>query len=83
MRPLVDVLLTHDPRQRERLSQALLAMGLLATGVLAMHYFVAIGQADARGQFGVRQARVLLQCRQDGDVELVQGSPRRDIKHFP
>jgi len=47
MRPLVDALLTHDPRQRERLSQALLAMGLLAAGVLAMHYFVAIGQADA------------------------------------
>ncbi len=47
MRPLVDALLTHDPRQRERLSQALLAMALLAAGVLAMHYFVAIGQADA------------------------------------
>ncbi len=47
MRPLVDALLTHDPRQRERLSQALLAMGLLATGVLAMHYFVSIGLADA------------------------------------
>jgi diguanylate cyclase (GGDEF)-like protein len=47
MRPLVDALLTHDPRERQRLSQALLAMGLLATGVLAMHYFVAIGQADA------------------------------------
>lgn len=47
MRPLVDALLTHDPRQRERLSQALLAMGLLATGVFAMHYFVATGHADA------------------------------------
>ncbi len=47
MRPLVDALLTHDPRERERLSQALLAMALLAAGVLAMHYFVAIGQADA------------------------------------
>lgn len=46
MRPLVDALLTHDPRQRERLSQALLAMGLLATGVFAMHYFVAIDQAE-------------------------------------
>ncbi len=48
MRPLVDALLTHDPRQRERLSQALLAMALLAAGVLAMHYFVAIGQAPAQ-----------------------------------
>jgi diguanylate cyclase (GGDEF)-like protein len=47
MSPLVDALLTHDPLQRERLSQALLAMGLLAAGVLAMHYFVAIGQAEA------------------------------------
>jgi len=46
MRPLVDALLTHDPRQRERLSQALLAMGLLAAGVLAMHYFVYIGEAE-------------------------------------
>jgi diguanylate cyclase (GGDEF)-like protein len=47
MRPLVDALLTHDPRQRERLSQALLAMGLLAAGVVAMHYFVHTGEADA------------------------------------
>jgi diguanylate cyclase len=47
MRPLLDALLTHDPRQRERLSQALPAMALLAAGVLAMYYFVAIGQADA------------------------------------
>jgi diguanylate cyclase (GGDEF)-like protein len=47
MRPLLDVLLTHDPRQRERLSQALLAMVILATAVLAMHYFVYIGEAAA------------------------------------
>ena len=47
MSPLADALLTHDPRQRERLSQALLALSLLAAGVLAMLYFVVIGQADA------------------------------------
>jgi hypothetical protein len=29
-------------------------------------------QADALGQFGVRQARVGLQLAQDGDVEFVQ-----------
>jgi diguanylate cyclase (GGDEF)-like protein len=48
MQPLVDALLTRDPRQRERLAQALLAMGVLAAGVAAMHWFVAIGQADAQ-----------------------------------
>jgi diguanylate cyclase (GGDEF)-like protein len=47
MRPLVDALLTHDPRQRERLAQALPAMGVLAAGVVAMHYFVYIGEAPA------------------------------------
>lgn len=47
MRPLLDALLTQDPRQRERLAQALLAMALLAAGVLAMHWFVFIGQAPA------------------------------------
>lgn len=48
MQSLVDALLTRDPRQRERLAQALLAMLLFAAGVAAMHWFVAIGQADAR-----------------------------------
>ena len=48
MQRLVDALLTRDPRQRERLAQALLAMALLAAGVAAMHWFVAIGQADAQ-----------------------------------
>ena len=48
MQRLVDALLTRDPRQRERLAQALLAMALLAAGVAAMHWFVAIGQAHAQ-----------------------------------
>jgi diguanylate cyclase (GGDEF)-like protein len=48
MRPLLDAVLTLEPRQRERLSQALLAMGMMAAGVLAMHYFVWVGQAPAR-----------------------------------
>ena len=48
MGAFLDALLTHDPRQRARLSQALLAMGVLAAGVLAMHYFVYIGEAPVR-----------------------------------
>jgi diguanylate cyclase (GGDEF)-like protein len=48
MPSLVDALLTQQPRQRERLAQALLAMALLAAGVLAMGYFVLIGVAPAR-----------------------------------
>ena len=52
MRALLDVLLTHDPRQRARLSQALLAMGVLAAGVLAMYYFVYIGEAAAPAVWG-------------------------------
>jgi len=46
-RPLMDAMLTLDPHQRARLSQALLAMAILAAGVLAMHYFVRIGVAPA------------------------------------
>jgi diguanylate cyclase len=45
---LVDLLLTRDPLQRLRLSQAGLAMLLLALGVAAMHYFVWMGAAAAR-----------------------------------
>jgi len=47
MRRLVDALLTTDPVQRVRLSQAALAMLMLAIGVIAMHYFVWAGIAAA------------------------------------
>lgn len=49
MQALLDALLTRDPLQRARLSQALLAMGLMSAGVVAMHYFVWIGAASRRG----------------------------------
>lgn len=49
MQRLLDLLLTTEPQQRVRLSQALLAMGLMLAGVVAMHYFVWIGVAPARG----------------------------------
>ncbi len=49
MHRLFDVLLTNDPVQRERLSQALLAMGLMAAGVTAMHYFAWVGVAPVQG----------------------------------
>jgi len=45
MRRLSDLLLTTEPVQRVRLSQALLAMALMAAGVVAMHYFVWVGVA--------------------------------------
>jgi diguanylate cyclase len=45
---LSDALLTTDPVQRVRLSQAALAMLMLAIAVVAMHYFVAVGIAPAR-----------------------------------
>jgi len=45
MRRLSDLLLTTEPVQRIRLSQALLAMALMAAGVVAMHYFVWVGVA--------------------------------------
>jgi diguanylate cyclase (GGDEF)-like protein len=45
MKPLLDALLTTDPVQRVRLAQAGLALVLMATGVLAMHYFAAVGVA--------------------------------------
>ena len=44
---LADALLTTDPVQRVRLSQAALAMLMLAIGVVAMHYFVWAGIASA------------------------------------
>jgi diguanylate cyclase len=47
MRRLSDLLLTTDRLQRVRLSQALLAMALMAASVAAMHYFVWIGKAGA------------------------------------
>ena len=47
MRRLLDRLLTTDPVQRLRLTQAVLAMGMLAIGVLGMHYFVLTGVAGA------------------------------------
>lgn len=46
-RRLADALLTTDPVQRVRLSQAGLAMLLMAAGVLAMQYFVAVDIAPA------------------------------------
>lgn len=49
MRRLLDALLTSDPLQRLRLTQALLAMALMLAGVVAMHYFVWIGVAPERG----------------------------------
>ena len=48
MRRLTDALLTTDPTQRVRLAQAVLAMGLMAAGLLAMNYFAWAGIAPAR-----------------------------------
>ena len=45
---LKDLLLSTEPLQRVRLSQALLAMGLMTAGVVAMNYFVWVGVAPAR-----------------------------------
>jgi len=45
MSRLLDALLTTDPVQRVRLSQAGLAMLVMAAGVAAMHYFVWVGVA--------------------------------------
>jgi diguanylate cyclase (GGDEF)-like protein len=47
LRRLVDALLTTEPVQRMRLAQAGLAMLLMAAGVVAMQYFVAVGIAPA------------------------------------
>lgn len=47
LRRLADALLTTDPVQRMRLSQAGLAMLMLAASVVAMHYFVWAGFAPA------------------------------------
>jgi diguanylate cyclase (GGDEF)-like protein len=49
MRRLSDLLLTTEPLQRVRLSQAMLAMGLMSAGVVAMHYFAWVGVAAATG----------------------------------
>ena len=45
-RRLSDAVLTTDPAQRLRLSQAGLAMLIMALGVEAMHYFVWVGKAN-------------------------------------
>ena len=45
---LTDALLTTDPTQRVRLSQAVLAMGLMAAGLAAMNYFAWAGIAPPR-----------------------------------
>ena len=45
MRSVQDALLTTEPVQRVRIAQALLAMAMLAAGVVAMHYFAWIGVA--------------------------------------
>jgi diguanylate cyclase len=47
MTRLLDLLLTTEPVQRMRLSQAALAMVIMATGVAAMHYFVWVGVAPS------------------------------------
>jgi diguanylate cyclase (GGDEF)-like protein len=47
MRGLLDALLTTHPRRRQRLAQALLAMAMMAAGIVAMHYFVWVGVAPA------------------------------------
>ncbi len=47
MQTLDEVLLTRDPEQRTRLSQTLIAMSVLACGVLGMLYFAWIGVAPA------------------------------------
>jgi diguanylate cyclase (GGDEF)-like protein len=49
MRSLADALLTTDPLRRVRLGQSLLALGLLAAGVLTVHYDVAAGIASRDG----------------------------------
>ncbi len=45
MSRLLDALLTTEPGQRVRLAQTGLALLVMALGVLAMHYFVAVGVA--------------------------------------
>lgn len=47
MRRLIDALLSTDPVQRVRLSQAALAMGLMVAGLAAMNYFAWVGVAPA------------------------------------
>lgn len=70
MQALLDALLTRDPLQRARLSQALAAMVLMSAGILAMHYFVWIGVAPSGGVAlwtllavgGMLVAFVLIRC---------------------
>lgn len=45
MSRILDALLTQEPVQRVRLAQALLAIGMLAAGIVGMHYFVWAGLA--------------------------------------
>jgi diguanylate cyclase (GGDEF)-like protein len=45
MHRLADLLLSRDPVQRARLTQALLAMCMMGAGVVGMHYFVWQGMA--------------------------------------
>jgi diguanylate cyclase (GGDEF)-like protein len=49
---LGDALLTTDPLQRMRLSQAALALGLMLVGVAGMGYFVATGMAPVAPVLG-------------------------------
>ncbi len=81
MRKLLDALLTTHPVQRVRLAQAGLAMLLLTAGVLAMHYFVAVGSAprwpvllwSALSLGGMAVFFVLIRCgwsRQSADPSL-------------
>lgn len=48
MQRLLDALLTDEPVQRARVSQALLAVGLALAGVATMHYLVWAGMAPRR-----------------------------------
>jgi diguanylate cyclase (GGDEF)-like protein len=46
---LVDWLLSSDPALRARLSLVALGMGAMVAGVIAMHYFAAVGLVPVRG----------------------------------
>ncbi len=47
MRPVIDVLLTRDPAQRLRLSQTLLAAGVMLVSVVVMQFYVWAGVVAA------------------------------------
>jgi diguanylate cyclase len=59
MSRLLDTVLSTDPVQRVRLSQAVLALVLMGVGVLAMNYFAAVGLASA-GAVALWSAATLL-----------------------